>query len=145
MLYSGKGADEGCGKEGTAGAVGRENSAGKNSRSPPYKYRSLPHSGINPEVRGIMPPSERSPLARLVLFMVCLSVAGGAIAAVHYYAIDLPQQKALPAPENTSWQCRTVVGLPNMYVLVNTGEWTCEELKVDSGHRTFRCCLRNFV
>jgi hypothetical protein len=36
----------------------------------------------------------QSPLARLVLFMVCLSVAGSIIAGVHYFAVDLPQQKA---------------------------------------------------
>lgn len=44
--------------------------------------------------------SERSPLARLVLFIVCLSIAGTVIAGMHYYAIDLPQQKALTAPAN---------------------------------------------
>ena len=38
---------------------------------------------------------EKSPLARLVLFMVCLSIAGAFVAGAHYYVIDLPQQKAL--------------------------------------------------
>lgn len=42
----------------------------------------------------------RSPLARLVLFMVCLSIAGSAVAAVHYYAIDLPARTAVQAPLN---------------------------------------------
>lgn len=36
----------------------------------------------------------RSPLARLVLFMVCLSIAGSIVAGVCYFAVDLPQQKA---------------------------------------------------
>jgi len=39
--------------------------------------------------------SPMSPLARLVLFMICLSVAGSAVAAAHYAAIDMPQQKNL--------------------------------------------------
>jgi archaellum component FlaG (FlaF/FlaG flagellin family) len=43
---------------------------------------------------------EQSPLARLVLFMVCLAVAGSITAGAHYYAIDIPQQNALQAPEN---------------------------------------------
>ena len=44
--------------------------------------------------------TEQSPLARLVLFMVCLAVAGSIMAGAHYYAIDIPQQNALQAPEN---------------------------------------------
>jgi hypothetical protein len=49
-----------------------------------------------------MPASQPShqPLARLVLFMICLAIAGSAVAAVHYYAVDLPAQAALPAPHN---------------------------------------------
>jgi hypothetical protein len=44
----------------------------------------------------------QSPLARLVLFMICLAVAGSIIAGVYYYAVELPAQKAASAPEN-SW------------------------------------------
>ena len=48
---------------------------------------------------------EKTPLARLVLFMVCLSIAGASVAGAHYYVIDMPQQKALsgypPANANT--------------------------------------------
>lgn len=40
--------------------------------------------------------STRSPLARLVLFMICLAIAGSCIAGAHYYTVDLPQQKATP-------------------------------------------------
>jgi archaellum component FlaG (FlaF/FlaG flagellin family) len=47
-----------------------------------------------------MTVSQRSPLARLVLFMVCLAIAGSILAGAHYYAVDLPQQKTLQAPEN---------------------------------------------
>ena len=45
--------------------------------------------------------STESPLARLVLFMVCLSIAGSLVAGVHYYAVDLPVQKELLAPTGT--------------------------------------------
>jgi hypothetical protein len=46
-------------------------------------------------------PSSRSPLARLVLFMVCLAIAGSFVAGAHYVVVDLPQQKVLTAPENS--------------------------------------------
>lgn len=45
-------------------------------------------------------PSKRSPLARLVLFMVCLAVAGSFLAGAHYYAVDLPAQNAGDPPDN---------------------------------------------
>ena len=38
--------------------------------------------------------SEKMPLARLMLFLICLSVAGSVGAGVHYYAVDLPEQDA---------------------------------------------------
>ncbi len=42
--------------------------------------------------------------------MVCLAIAGTFVAGVHYFAIDLPQQKAVTAPENTSCRelCRAI-------------------------------------
>jgi len=43
--------------------------------------------------------SPQSPLTRLVLFMICLAIAGSCIAGAHYYTVDLPQQKMTP-PEN---------------------------------------------
>lgn len=42
----------------------------------------------------------RSPLARLVLFMICLALAGTVVAGAHYYAVDVPQQNTLQPPEN---------------------------------------------
>lgn len=45
--------------------------------------------------------STRSPLGRLVFFMVCLSVAGGIVAGAHYTFVDLPQQNAMHAPRNS--------------------------------------------
>ena len=50
--------------------------------------------------RMVIPLSEsRSPLARLVLFMVCLSIAGVFVSGVYTYTVELPQ-KSLTAPEN---------------------------------------------
>ena len=47
-----------------------------------------------------MSESFSSPLARLVLFMVFLSVAGTVFAGIQYFAVDLPQQQAVPLPTN---------------------------------------------
>lgn len=45
--------------------------------------------------------ASRSPLARFVLFMVCLSIIGTFVSGMHYIAIDRPQQEnALQVPEN---------------------------------------------
>lgn len=44
-----------------------------------------------------IPPS---PLARLVLFMICLSIAGSLVAGIHYFATDLPAQKEVQPPMN---------------------------------------------
>lgn len=56
-------------------------------------------SAVNSEVESMSEP-QRSPLASLVLFMFCLSIAGSALAGAHYYAVDLPAQKNVQAPEN---------------------------------------------
>jgi hypothetical protein len=37
-------------------------------------------------------PDTPSPLARLVLFMVCLAVTGSLLAGLHYAAVDRPAQ-----------------------------------------------------
>jgi len=60
------------------------------------------------QIKGVtdaMPPSEISPLARLALFIVCLAIAGSAVATVHYVAIDLPAREAsdLQPPANAYW------------------------------------------
>ncbi len=47
-----------------------------------------------------MSSSPQSPLALLVLFMVCLAVFGSTVAGAYYYAVDLPQQKQAPPPDN---------------------------------------------
>jgi len=46
-------------------------------------------------------PDKQSPLAGLVLFIICIAIAGTFVAGVHYFTIDLPQQKAVQAPENS--------------------------------------------
>lgn len=42
--------------------------------------------------------NQKSPVAQLVLFMVCLAVLGTILAGAHYIAIDLPQQIAAQQP-----------------------------------------------
>lgn len=54
-----------------------------------------------------------SPLVRLVLFMVCLSIAGSIVAGAHYYAVDLPQQQALQAPTNSK-ECTSCASLTDI-------------------------------
>jgi hypothetical protein len=45
-------------------------------------------------------PCQRSPLARLVLFMFSLAIAGSILAGAHYYAVDLPAQITKQPPQN---------------------------------------------
>jgi hypothetical protein len=48
-------------------------------------------------------PTHGSALRALVLFMICLSIAGTLMAGVHWFAIDMPRQDALKntAPANS--------------------------------------------
>jgi len=41
-----------------------------------------------------------TPLARLVLFLVLLALAGSIAGGAHYAAVDLPAQKNVPPPAN---------------------------------------------
>jgi hypothetical protein len=50
-----------------------------------------------------MTQSQRSPLARLVLFMIGLSIIGSAIAGTYYNAVDLPQHQNVQAPANNGY------------------------------------------
>jgi hypothetical protein len=45
--------------------------------------------------------STKNPLNQLVLFMVCLAVAGTVFAGVNYLISDHPAQNAIQAPENS--------------------------------------------
>ncbi|MEN6611398.1 MAG: hypothetical protein ABFC24_11190 [Methanoregulaceae archaeon] len=50
-----------------------------------------------------------TPMSRLILFLVCLSIAGTLAAGVHYAAIDLPQHSSHQVPAKTGVcdeQCR---------------------------------------
>jgi hypothetical protein len=47
-----------------------------------------------------MTGSLQTPLARLVLFMICLSVVGSVVAGGYYFAAVQPDQKALHSPAN---------------------------------------------
>jgi hypothetical protein len=52
--------------------------------------------------------SAQSPLARLVLFMVCLAILGSIVAGVLYFTIGDPEQNLQQVPENSGyiWNCR---------------------------------------
>ena len=54
--------------------------------------------------------SSQAPLARLVLFMICLAMAGSLVAGAYYYTVTLPTQNAaLHPPANagdSSANCR---------------------------------------
>lgn len=47
-----------------------------------------------------MSHTERSSLARLILFMVCLALAGSIVAGAHYFITDMPMQNAVQPPVN---------------------------------------------
>ena len=40
----------------------------------------------------------KSPLARLVRFIICLAIAGSVVAGAHYFSVDLPYQDAALHP-----------------------------------------------
>jgi len=47
------------------------------------------------------PTSAGTPLTRLVLFMVCISIAGTIVAGANFLAVSLPAQNAVQAPTNS--------------------------------------------
>lgn len=60
----------------------------------------------------------KSPLARLVLFMICLSMAGFLVSVIHYAAIDMPSQANPPSPKNWNLDCE----------ISNTNMFTCRAM-----------------
>jgi hypothetical protein len=50
----------------------------------------------------------RTPLGRLILFMIGLSIIGSAIAGTHYYFVDLPQHQSVKAPANFGY-CNPII------------------------------------
>ena len=73
-----------------------------------------------------MSASEKSPLARLVLFMVCLVIAGSIISGVHYYAVNLPEQDARAdlSPQNGP-ELRSACKICTAGCLGKPDEWNC--------------------
>jgi hypothetical protein len=43
---------------------------------------------------------QKSPLARLVLFMVCLSIVGVLVSGAYVSVVEQPQRNSLTAPQN---------------------------------------------
>ena len=48
----------------------------------------------------MMPGSAQSPLRKLVLFLVCLALAGTILAGILYLTVELPAQQPARAPPN---------------------------------------------
>jgi len=46
----------------------------------------------------------QSPMGRLILLIVFLSIAVSFVASMHYFIIDLPAQKEIHAPNNSKTQ-----------------------------------------
>lgn len=84
------------------------------------------------------PNSTRTPLARLVLFMICLSIAGSAVAGAHYYAIDLPAQVAALHPPANSESC-TIIHSGGCTHILNTICYVS-----GSGPEVYKACMKDF-
>jgi len=74
------------------------------------------------------PQSTQSPFARLVLFMVCLSIAGSLVAGVHWFAIDLPvqQARALHPPPNQNIELNAACKVCMLDCLFDSNIYACE-------------------
>jgi hypothetical protein len=74
------------------------------SKFPTYIYRSSKPRDNNEFMQRIFIMadirSEKTPLARLMLFMICISVAGSIGAGISWFAVELPAQNAVTAPAN---------------------------------------------
>ncbi len=91
----------------------------------------------------MLPPQPaRSPLIRLVLFMVCLSIAGTVLAGVHYTAVDLPVQETALRPPANSGSCEVLyTGSCHMiyYTLCRVGGTSPDWLQ--SCMKDYGCCV----
>ncbi len=52
-----------------------------------------------------MSEATQTPLSRLILFMICLAIAGSIVAGAHYYAVDLPVQNAVTQQPANCCRC----------------------------------------
>ena len=70
---------------------------------------------------------QHSPLASLVLFMICLAALGSILAGAHYLVVDFPAQQNVLSPENSDWgttsctQCKQDCGSSS----INTNYGNC--------------------
>lgn len=87
-----------------------------------------------------MQESDSSPLARLVLFMVCLSAAGSIIAGAHYFAIDLPAQKNVQAPTNSD-TCASTCSMQKMDCARNCPKDSNQGSCLDACLETYYHCM----
>ncbi len=82
---------------------------------------------------------ERSPLARLVLFVVCLSVAGLIGAGALSVTGILTQQQNLQSPVNSAGAMDTITGgSPGIQHVNVQEEWTCIK---DNMKRCEKACM----
>lgn len=75
--------------------------------------------------------TSRSPLTRLVLFIICMAVAASILAGVLYLAVDLPaQQQTIQPPENkfvAPWwdtSCFDACDIRFLAHTISSAEWT---------------------
>ncbi|MCK9631876.1 MAG: hypothetical protein M0R30_09550 [Methanoregula sp.] len=68
-----------------------------------------------------MPGSAQPPLARFVLFMIALSVAGSIVAGVHYAAVDLPAQERMKTAMTGYTRCTGGCISSNVMYITPTG------------------------
>jgi hypothetical protein len=85
-------------------------------------------------------PPGKSPLLRLVLFIICLAITGSIIAGVHYFAIDLPQQQNMQAPTNAGSFCSYAVA-QNIYCSCLDNAYGQEGFTIcmEGGQQAFSC------
>ena len=72
--------------------------------------------------------STKSPLARLILFMVCLGISGSLVAGAHYFAVDLPQQqaRALHPPGNGNTELLAACNICMQNCQFESNSYECE-------------------
>ena len=72
--------------------------------------------------------SQQTPLARLVLFMICLAVAGCLLAGVQYAVVEIPHQQALEQYAQCTGGCiSTNVVVSTPHGTRNPGDESCRK------------------
>ena len=86
--------------------------------------------------------SPRSPLAQLVLFMVCLAIAGSLLAGTHYVLVDKPAQEyAAHPPENSDRSCITTMGLISYTIVRMFGGYQHTSADCTLPYSVWSCCV----